>query len=137
MAAWIILATLATLILSAIYLPLAGLGVVAVVTLLQAWSGMRLHALQTHPEAIVSVRVEADGLWVELAQGSARLTKVLNGGLVTPGLTLLRLRDDGQRYGSRVLVLLPDRLEAVHFRRLRTWLNWRRIELGKSANIRP
>ena len=127
LASWIAVTGCLAAGLSLAYLPLTAALLVCGVVLWQGWVLMRLHALQSDPDAFTAVRCESDMLSYQLKRGPWISGQILQGGLVTSWLTVVRVRDMAdysKRAKTRVLVLLPDRLNAEDYRRLRVYLRW-------------
>jgi len=72
-------------------------------------------ALEIGEHGVVSFRTRR-GTWIECA--------VLGSSFVSPRLTIVHLRQSGQRR-TRYVILVPDNVEGEEFRRLRVWLRWR------------
>ena len=126
LALWVVAASAAAMGLCLLYLPVLAAVALCGLVVWHGWVGLRAHALQTHPAAIVAVRCEADAFHYQLRAGSWISGSLQPGGLVTRWLTVVRLRDDAEYPQTRVLVLLRDRLAPDHYRQLRVHLRWRR-----------
>jgi toxin CptA len=125
--AWIVCASLCTVILSLLYLPLAAAAAAGCLALLQAWPALQSHALRRHRDSIVALKHGSSEFSYQLQSGAWRSGTVMAGGLVTRWLTVVRIRDeDGSETPQRrVLVLCSDSLGAEDYRRLRVYLRWR------------
>jgi toxin CptA len=77
-------------------------------------------ALEIGEDGVVSFRTRR-GTWFECA--------VLGSSFVSPRLTIVHLRQSGQRR-TRHVILVPDNVEGEDFRRLRVWLRWRALRGG-------
>jgi hypothetical protein len=74
-------------------------------------------ALEVHDGA-ASLQTR-DGKWVD--------GEVLGSSYVSPSLTVVNFRPRG-RWRACHLILVPDNADPHEFRRLRTWLRWKRGE---------
>lgn len=84
-----------------------------------------LHAWQALPHAIVGLEMSEDcRAWIIDRADVAHPAALLPSSVVTPWLTVLNLREQGKRW-PRALVIVPDRVDADLYRRLRVWLRWR------------
>lgn len=114
-----------------------GLALLAVFTALPAWAaaacvlplgaslayyllrdaGLRLGA------SCIGLASEGEGMTIQLRNGVRLPCVVLKDSVVTPLLTVLRLRPEGLRM-ARSVVILPDSMDTESFRALRVWLKW-------------
>ncbi len=75
--------------------------------------------------AATAIEITSDHkLNLETRAGGWREYDVLGSTYVTPCLTILNLREPGNRRTRRI-ALLPDSLHAEDFRKLRVWLRWK------------
>jgi len=85
---------------------------------------VRRHALLSHPQAIVAVRIARDARCrVRVACGREIECTLLRTTYVASGLVILNLREPG-RMRARHAILLGDTLDPDAMRRLRVWLRW-------------
>ena len=84
-----------------------------------------LHALQALSRSTCALEI-SDDCAVQARDGGGEWwnAQLLPSTFVTPWLTILNLHIDGKRL-PRHVILLPDRVDADQFRRLRVWLRWR------------
>lgn len=125
----IVLASTASILLVGLYMPWhAALSVTGII-IWQAVDKVRLHALRSHPAALVALQWGRDGLSYRLRNGVWIEGVAQSGGLVSPWLTVVRLKDrSSERVHTRALMLVPGVLGAANFRRLRVYLRWRGTE---------
>lgn len=84
---------------------------------------LRRDALLLAADSCIGVVFEADAVTLRLRNGT-RLHGVLAADtLVTPLLTVLRIKTSGW-HASRSIVVLPDRMNPESFRQLRVGLKW-------------
>ncbi len=78
--------------------------------------------------AIVALELDDGGSLFFQTRGGRRVEcELLGSSYVSPGLTIVSMRPRG-RAGTRRVVLVEDNVEPRDFRRLRTWLRWKRGE---------
>ena len=78
--------------------------------------------------AIVALELDDGGsLFFQTRSGRRVECDVLGSSYVSPRLTIISMRPRGH-WGTRRVVLVEDNVEPRDFRRLRTWLRWRRGE---------
>jgi hypothetical protein len=88
-----------------------------------AWSCYTRAALRGR-RAIVALEVFPKGRVAFLERGGTwRACELLGTSYVSPCLTILNLRPVGSRF-VRHVILVPDNVDARHFRQLRAWLRW-------------
>ena len=133
LAMWIVLAGATAAGLSLLYLPWTVAWVVCAVLPLYGWKVLRLHALQQHAASITALRCEPGALGYRLNSGEWLSGNVAAGGLVSRWLTLVRVRDYAEPPQNRYLVLVPGRLSADSYRRLRVHLRWNLKQPGNRA----
>jgi hypothetical protein len=127
MGAWLLLVHLsALLLLPFAALPAPAAAPVAVLVVLSlVWHWPR-HASRTAPSCIRALTWAGDGSCrLQRQDGGARHTTLCRQAFVQPWLVILQLREAGRL--CRYLVILPDMLDRVSYRRLRVRL---RMELG-------
>jgi toxin CptA len=91
---------------------------------------LALHAWQSLKMSIVALELSDDcRLKVQDRRGEWRDGEVLASSFVAPRLTVLNLRLAGERL-ARHVILVPDRVDAEMYRRLRVLLRWK---CGSSA----
>lgn len=71
----------------------------------------------------VGLAPDGEGVEMLLRDGTRLPCTVRRESVVTPLLTVLRLRPQGRRMARSVLIL-PDSMETGSFRALRVWLKW-------------
>ncbi len=83
----------------------------------------------------IRLRGDANGKFEVWWNGEWRVARLTASSVIWPGYTVLRYAF-GSELRIRQLVVLPDCLSAVEFRRLRVWLRWRgnKHELMKQIN---
>lgn len=74
-------------------------------------------------KSCIGLEPDGEGLAIVLRDGSRLPCIVLKDSVVTPLLTVLRLRPEDGRW-ARAVVILPDSMDVESFRRLRVWLKW-------------
>jgi toxin CptA len=80
--------------------------------------------------AIVALELDDSGSLFFQTRGGRRVEcELLGSSYVSPSLTIVSMRPRG-RAGARRVVLVGDNVEPRDFRRLRTWLRWKRGEPG-------
>lgn len=103
-------------------LPLWWALVLASLLLLSLLHFLRRDALLNLPSSWVGLTQEDDGRILLLRRDGVRVPcRILRDSLITPFLTVLNVRIEGD-YLARGMVILPDRMEREPFRRLRVWL---------------
>ena len=99
----------------------------------QATIVVRRQALLRGRGAATAIEITSDHkLNLETRAGGWREYAVLGSTYVTPCLTILNLREPGNRLARRI-VLLPDSLHAEDFRKLRVWLRWKVDNAGSEG----
>lgn len=97
----------------------------ALAILASAVHAVSLHAWQATPRAIVGLEISEDcRAWLIDRTDTAQPAELLPSSVVMPWLTVLNFREPGKRW-PRALVIVPDRVDADPYRRLRVWLRWR------------
>ncbi|MEO1765659.1 protein YgfX [Thiobacter aerophilum] len=90
--------------------------------LLAAAHSIWLHGLGRHRRAIQRLELDAQGqLYVIDGTGQPQRARVSAASFVTPWLTVL---DFATERGRRTLLIMPERVDAEAYRRLRVWLRW-------------
>lgn len=120
---WVWAAVGATAAASFRYLPLGAAALVCVLALISGTAALRVHALRSHANAVVALRCGAGSLSCQLKSGRWIVGSVQPGGLISTWLTVVRVRDEADRT-SLYVVLAPDAIAAVDYRRLRAFLRW-------------
>lgn len=120
---WVWAAVGATAAASFRYLPLGAAALVCVLALISGAATLRVHALRSHANAVVALRCGAGSLSCQLKSGRWIVGSVQPGGLISTWLTVVRVRDEADRT-SLYVVLAPDAIAAVDYRRLRAFLRW-------------
>lgn len=126
LALWIVLATTGAVGLVILYLPFVLCLSASLLLTLYGWQSLRLHALLTHPSAVVAIRWGGSAINYQLRDGQWLVGNLQNGGLVTRWVTVMRVRDDVERRCVRYIVLTPDRISAQGFRLSRRHMLWDR-----------
>lgn len=99
---------------------LLGVGIV-----LSGIHAVALHAWHLMKSSIIGMELRDDcKLRVCERQGAWLDAEIHASSFVMPFLTVLNFRVAGQR-GLRHVLIVPDRVDAESFRRLRVWLRWR------------
>jgi len=115
-------AAIAALAVASMPMPAKALAICAIL-----WTGIRetrRHALRTGKDACVALRFRQAGRCEVLCRdGKCIEGKIHDGSYVLPGLTIVRVLQQG-RPRSFTVVLLPDAVSADAMRRLRVWLRW-------------
>lgn len=121
---WVMGAGLGALALVLVYLPAPAAAGAGCLLLLLAWHDLRVHALRRHPDALVALQYGDGGFAVKRRSGAWHDVTLLRGVLVTPWLTVARLRDTDDAAQRRVLVVCADGVDRADYRRLRMYLRW-------------
>lgn len=124
--AWILVGlhgvAIAALVIASIPMP-AKVGAICAII----WTGIRetrRHALRVGKDACVALRFRQAGRCEVLCRDGKRIEGRIHGGsYVLPGLTIVRVLQQG-RPRSLTVLLLPDAVSADAMRRLRVWLRW-------------
>lgn len=100
--------------------------IIATAVLIAQWLiVVRQRALLRGPNVALAIEITSDHeINLRTRASGWREYDVLGYTYVTPYLTILNLRQSGDRTTSHV-ALLPDSLEAEDFRKLRVWLRWK------------
>jgi toxin CptA len=78
--------------------------------------------------AIVALELDDGGSLFFQTRGGRRVEcDLLGSSYVSPGLTIVNMRPRN-RAGARRAILVEDNVDPREFRRLRTWLRWKRGE---------
>lgn len=89
-----------------------------------------LHALNRLRHSLVELEISDDcRVAVFDRDGEEHAVELLPSSVVTPWLTLLNLRQAPRRW-PRTLLIVPDRVDAEPYRRLRVLLRWRCRQAG-------
>ena len=89
-----------------------------------------LHAWQRMNASIIAIELADDcSIKIQRRSGEWSDAELQPSTFVSPWLTVLNLRNDGFRRLSHVIIL-PGRVDAEIFRRLRVWLRWRCAGMG-------
>jgi toxin CptA len=100
-------------------------GLMAVTVVASAARAIALHAWHSLRASLVALELSDDcTLKVQDHRGEWRDAGLLRSSFVTPRLTVLNLRLDGARL-ARHIIIVPDRVDAEAFRRLRVLLRWK------------
>lgn len=120
-------ASLGTIVLSLLYLPLPAAAGAGCLVLLQAWQALQLHAVRRHRDAVVALKFDGNAFGYQLRSGSWHSGAIMAGGLVTPWLTVVRISEESgePQPRRRVLVICSDGLGGDDYRKLRVYLRWR------------
>ena len=102
--------------------PWAGVAL-AVLVLLSLLHYLLRDAWLRLPHSCTGLALEDEGVVLIRRDGARLPCRILPGGLVAPGLTVLNLKPHGART-ARSVVILPDSLDKESFRQLRVWLKW-------------
>jgi hypothetical protein len=129
LAAWIVVAALGCAALLMRFLPLTS-GVAAALLILALGAWALWQARLCHVHAVTALRCAPDELQFCLRSGQWQAGTVLDGALVTRGLTVIRIATEDAEVGHSVVVLLPDSMDADDYRRLRVHLRWRAARAG-------
>jgi toxin CptA len=124
------------LLLGAVHAAALGLGfaaglpwwvnlLLAVAVAVSAAHTIALHAWHSLHASLVALELSDEcQLKVQDHRGEWRNAELLPSTFVTPRLTVLNLRFDGARL-ARHIIIVPDRVDAEAFRRLRVLLRWK------------
>jgi hypothetical protein len=94
----------------------------------------RMHALRSVPDAIVALRLGADGALAAALRGGGWVAVSALPGSAILGFVVV-LRAGGPARGRRTLVVTSDALAPGQWRALRLWLRWRAaLSLGAGAD---
>jgi toxin CptA len=88
---------------------------------------MARHALLHAPHSIVTLQTRDAAVSLQARNGDWLEGDVLDSSYVSPRLTIVNFRPRGRRR-ARHVILVPDNVDPRDFRRLRTWLRWKRSE---------
>jgi hypothetical protein len=108
-------------------LPLAAKTALVIAIVASLVDALRRHAFMTSHDAIVSIELRVDGTAAVYTRGGAcHDVRILGTTYVTPQLSVLNLRRDGNRgyRGLRHVLIVPDMVTAEDFRYLRVFLRW-------------
>lgn len=122
--AWVACAGLGALVLLLLYLPPLAAAGAGCLILLRAWHELQMHAWRGHPGAVVALQYGTGPCAVKLRSGAWHDVALLSGILVTPWVTVARLRDADDAARGRVLVVCADDVDSAAYRRLRVYLRW-------------
>lgn len=81
-------------------------------------------ALLHAPHSIVALEIRDGIVSLQTRSGEWLDGEVLGSSYVSEWLSIVNFRPDGS-YATRRVLLVPDNVDAVEYRRLRTWLRWR------------
>ena len=113
--ACVLLVPLALLIKLAAALAIVG-------SLIYLWG---LHGARRWPHSVTALHCDRDGgLLLGYRDGSEQVAQVLLASTVSPLMTILLFRCQGQIW-ARAAIILPDAAPAELFRQLRVWLKWK------------
>lgn len=86
---------------------------------------LRRHGARENPGSVRRLAVDLAGrVEAEQSDGTTATGRLVPDAFVAPWLTVLRWVPDGARF-SRAIVVFPDAVDAMAFRRLRILLRWR------------
>lgn len=122
---WMFLCVSLVGLLAGLYLPIAIASATSIATLMGGYSALRIHALRDSDNAIVAIRVLAESIEVRSTRRGWVPVKILQGGLVTPWVVVLRLTEVTEHSRWMPLVVCCDQVGAQQFRQLRVHLRWR------------
>jgi hypothetical protein len=97
---------------------------------------MARDALLRAPRSIVALEIRDDAVSLQVRNGEWLEGEVLGSSYVSPLLTVVNFRPLG-RWRARHVILVPDSANPDDFRRLRTWLRWKRGEAGAPVSSGP
>jgi toxin CptA len=97
---------------------------------------MARDALLHAPHSIVALQTRDDAVFLQTRDGEWLEGEVLGSSYVSPLLTVVNFRPRG-RWRARHVILVPDNVNPDDFRRLRTWLRWKRGEADARASSEP
>lgn len=119
-----LMASVASL-LALFYLPGWGGLVITSILGLLTWRSVGIHARGGWKCAVTALRCGRDGVEYQSAgAGLWRRATVCDGATVYPWLTVLTLRDDGQSFLHRHVVIVPERVGAGDYRWMCSYLKW-------------
>ena len=124
LALWVALGLALVITFSTLYLPLWAAVCLGLTALIFAVPALRVHALKSHPDAVVALRHFGNGIDYQLRSGRWISGTVVPGALVSRWLTVIRIRPVSAGAEHASLILLPDNIEPEDYRRLRVFLRW-------------
>lgn len=93
-------------------------------------------ALLRAQHSIVTLEIRDEAVSLQIRNGDWMEGEVLGSSTVTALITIVNFRPRGQ-WRLRHVILVPDNVNPDDFRRLRTWLRWKRGEAGTRASSEP